>query len=126
MINMNFSAPGVVLRNIKAEKLRALGITSKQRFSGLPEVPTIAESGYPDFEITGWHGLLMPAGTPTAIVARVNDEVSNVLKLPAVAERLSGLGFVPVGGSPQELSGLIASDFIRWGRLNKAAGIRAD
>ena len=125
-VDMNFSAPGVVLRNIKAEKLKALGITSKQRFSGLPEVPTIAESGYPDFEITGWHGLLMPAGTPAAIVARVNDEVSNVLKLPAVAERLTGLGFVPVGGSPQELSGLIASDFIRWGRLIKAAGIRAD
>lgn len=107
-------------------RLRALGITGKQRFSGLPEVPSVAESGYPDFEFGGWHGLLVPAGTPAAIVARVNEEVSGILKLPAIAERLTGLSFIPVGGAPQELSALIESDSLRWGRLIKSAGIRAD
>jgi tripartite-type tricarboxylate transporter receptor subunit TctC len=125
-VDMNFSSVGGVLQNVKAGRLRALGVASKQRVSGLPDVPTIAESGYPGFEIGGWHGLLMPAGTPAAITAKVNEEVSKILKTPAIAEKLIGLNFIPVGGSPQELSRLIASDSEKWGKLIKAAGIRAD
>ena len=125
-VDINFSAIGNVLQYAKAGRLRIVGIAGSARFAGLPEVPTIAESGYPGFEISAFHGLLMPAGTPPAIVARVNDEVSKLLALPDVANRMLGLGFFPVGGPPDELERLIRVDTAKWEKLIRSAGIKAD
>jgi len=124
--DMNFSAVVSVLQYAKDGKLRILAATGRQRFAGMPEVPTIAESGYPDYELDIWHGLLMPAGTPAAIVARINEELTKILSAPDMVERLNVLGIVPVGGPPEVLAKLIATDLDRWARLIKSAGIRAD
>jgi len=125
-VDLNFSAIGNVLQFAKAGRLRILGIASSERFSGLPDVPTIAESGYPGFEISAFHGLLMPAGTPPGIVARVNEEVSKLLASPEVASRMLRLGFFPVGGTPDELERLIRIDTAKWEKLIRSTGIRAD
>ena len=115
-----------VLQFVKDGKLRVLAASGQQRYAGMPEIPTIAESGYPDYELDIWHGLLMPAGTPAPIVARINQELTKILKTPDMAERLGALSIVPVGGPPQELAKLIATDLDRWGKVIKFAGTRAD
>ena len=89
----------------------------------LPGVPTIAESGYPDFHIGVWHGLLMPAGVPQSVVSRTNQAVAKVLTLPDIVERLNGLSFIAGGGRPQDLSDLIAREHAQWRRLIQAARI---
>lgn len=97
-----------------------------RRLPGPPEIPTIAESGYPDYELDIWHGLLMPAGTPAAIVARINEELTKILTAPDMVERLNALSIVPIGGPPGELGKLIAADLDRWAKVIKSAGIRLD
>ena len=125
-VDMNFSAIGNVLQLAASGRLRIIAIASTARFSGLPELPTIAESGYPGFEIAAFHGLLMPAGTPEPIVTRVNAEVTKLLRSPEVAARMFGLGFFPVGGAPVELERLIRADTEKWGKLISSSGIKAE
>lgn len=123
-VDLFFPALGSALANVRAGKLKAYAIASRQRFAGLPGVPTIAESGYAGFEVDGWHALLMPVGTPQAIVARVSEEVAKAVRIPAIQERLVTMGLAPVGGNPEELAGLITADFDKWGRVIRAAGIK--
>lgn len=124
--DFTFSSVGPVAPHIKAGKLKALAVTTDQRFPGFPEVPTVAESGYPEFEASAWHGILLPAGAPPEIVAKVNEDVAKVLKLPDVASRMSGLGYVPVGGPPAALERLIREDSERWGKLIRERDIKAE
>jgi len=116
-IDMTFSSIGTVRGYLKTGQLRALGITSAERFAGLPDLPTLAESGYPGFEAAAWHGLLMPAGTPAAIVTRVNQEISAALKSPKISDRMSSMGYIPVGGPPSALADLIRNDSVKWGKV---------
>jgi tripartite-type tricarboxylate transporter receptor subunit TctC len=125
-IDMTFSSVGTVKAQLKAGKLRAIAIGSPERFEGLPDVQTIAEQGYPGFDVSAWHGLLMPAVTPPDIVARVNAEVTKALKSPDVAGRMRGLGYVPVGGPPEVLDQTLKSDTRKWGKLIHDAAIQAD
>jgi len=124
-VDLFFTAIGSALPMFRAGKLKILAIASRQRYAGLPDVPTIAESGQAGFEIDGWHGLLMPKGTPQPLVTRVSEEVARALRTPALLERLQAMGLVPVGSSPEEFAHLIATDSDKWGRLIRSSGIKS-
>jgi len=112
--------------HIKSGALRALAITSPQRFSAAPELPTIAESGYPGFEADTPQIILAPAGTPKAIIAKLNTEIVRILKLQEIKERLVGIGFETVASTPEETARRIQSDVAKWTRVIKPAGIQAE
>ena len=111
---------------VKAGKLNALGVTSAKRSALLPAVPTVAEQGYPGFEVSGWYGMLAPAGAPKEAIALLNAEIVKVLKLPDVAERLIGDGAVAVGNTPDEFGAYIKSEMAKWGPVIRASGATAD
>lgn len=111
---------------VKAGRLRALGVTSSRRSPAVPEVPTIAEAGVPGFEAVAWFGVLAPGQTPPAIVAKLNAEIVRIVKLPEIRERLASEGAEPVGNSPEELAAIIRSDIAKWDKLIKTFGIVAD
>ncbi len=115
-----------VLPQVKAGKLLALGISSAQRSSALPEVPTVIEAGVPAFEVYEWQGVVVPRATPADIVQRLNREIVAVLGLPEVRERISGLGAIVVAGSAAEFEAHIRKELALWQRVIGAAGIRAD
>jgi len=125
-VNMTFSSLGPVEQHIKSGRLRAIAISVSKRFSGLPEVPTMMEAGLPRFDVSVWIGLLVPAGTPKPVIVRVNAEVTRALELPDVRERLTSLGYLPVGGAPSILAERIAQDHAKWGRLIREVNIRVE
>jgi len=110
---------------IKEGKLRALAVTGRTRFQTVPEVPTMAESGYPDIEGDTWVGALAPAGTDGHIVAFLNREIVGILAVPAMKERLMELGYVAVGNTPDEFAARIKIEIATWARIIRSAGIRA-
>lgn len=112
--------------HIKSGKLRGLGIATLTRSTFLPDLPTIAESGYPGFEAVGWIGIAAPAKTPPAIVAKLNAEMKRILAQPDVKERLSTLAFTPVGDSPAEFAAYIKSEIAKWGKAVKDSGAKAE
>jgi tripartite-type tricarboxylate transporter receptor subunit TctC len=111
---------------IQAGKLRALAVTSARRFPLLPELPTIAEAGYPGFEALAWNGVLVPAGTPKPVVARLNTEIAAILKQPAVVDRMNAAGFDLIGGTPQDFADLIARETATWAPVIRKLGVRID
>ncbi|NDP42329.1 MAG: tripartite tricarboxylate transporter substrate binding protein [Aromatoleum sp.] len=110
----------------KAGKLRALAVTTAKRSSVAPEVPTLAESGLPGFEVGSWQGVFAPAGTPPQIVRRLNVEIVKILNLPDVRERLSGLGAEIVADSPEEFGALVKSEVVKWADVVKKSGATVD
>ena len=115
------------LPHIKAGKLKALAVTSRNRSKLLPDVPTVSESGIPGFEMAQWQGLVAPAGTPPEIVARLHAEVLKAMRLPAVIEKLSAIGMDnAVSATPEEFTQMIQRETRRWPDLFKAAGIQAE
>ena len=125
-IELMFNSIVAILPHIQAGKLRALGVTSKQRSSLLPDVPTIAESGWPQYEAGSWYGILAPAGTPPAIIDRLHREIVKSLKDPEVQKRLAGEGADVIGSTPQEFSAHIKSELGRMGQAIKAAGLKLE
>src|SRR5262245_4578432 len=121
---MSFGSPASVVGQVKDGNLRALAVATKKRLSALPEVPTMAEAGYPDIESNQWVGLLVPAGTPREIVTALNREIVRVIALPEIKERLAALGFEPVANSPAEMARQIRAEGEIWGRVIKAANIK--
>ena len=124
-IPLMFVDISAVLGHVRAGKLHALGVTSRNR-TPLLDVPTIAEQGLPGFEVNAWFGLLAPAGTPREVVARLNAETAKVLRSGATLERLQGLGLSVDPGTPEDFAALIASELARWGSIARAAKIRAE
>lgn len=114
------------LPQVKAGRLHALGVTGASRAATAPEIPTIAELGYPGFEVTAWYGVLVPARTPNAIVARLNAEIIKVLRTPGTAEQMSRQGLETNPSSPQEFAAHLKREVPRWARIVKDAGIKAD
>jgi tripartite-type tricarboxylate transporter receptor subunit TctC len=110
----------------RAGKLRALGVTSLQRSPAAPDVPTIAESGYRGFEMAAWYGLLVPAGTPRDIIAKLNAATLATLALPDVKERLAQDGSDPMGSTPTQFGAYIKSEIAKWSGVVRAANIKAD
>ncbi|WP_374221346.1 Bug family tripartite tricarboxylate transporter substrate binding protein [Variovorax sp. E3] len=125
-VDLGFDIPSSALPLIRSGKLRALAVTTKARSPALPEVPTVAETGLPNFEVTGWFGILAPAGTPPEVVARLNKDVNAALALPDVKERLQALGVEPAHGSPAEFGQLIRSETQRYGEAIRRLGLKAD
>lgn len=111
---------------VKAGRLAALGVTGRHRSPTLPDVPTIAEAGVADFELTAWFCVLAPAGTSPAIVEKLNGEVARILKLPDIQERFVGQGLEAVRISPDEFSRFLRAEVVKWGKVIKSAGIVAD
>jgi tripartite-type tricarboxylate transporter receptor subunit TctC len=118
-------APAVA-GHIKAGRIRALATTASERMQDYPEVPTMAEAGVPDLELRLWSGLFAPAATPEAIVEKLAKEVTQIIGLPEVRERLIGLGVDPGGGPRAALAAQIAAEIPRWTQVAKAANIKLD
>jgi tripartite-type tricarboxylate transporter receptor subunit TctC len=112
--------------NIRAGKLRALAVTTANRAPLLKDVPTLSESGLPGYDMNGWSGLLVPAGTPKNITSRLHSEIVKVLNMPDVKSRFSGMGFETVGNSPSEFQAFIRREVEKWGKIVKSLNISAD
>jgi len=117
--------PGIIAQ-VRAERLRALGVSTSKRLAVFPDVPTIAEAGVPGYEATQWYGVLAPAGTPKAVVARLNKEIVSALQTAPMQERLAADGSEPLASTPEEFFAFIKSEIARWAPVIKAAGIRVD
>lgn len=115
--------PTAVMANIKAGKLRAVAATGPQRWPGLADVPTVAEQGVPGYEVRSWAGLLAPAGTPRAVVDRLNAETLKALQLPAVKSRLEDMGGEARGSTPEEMKAMVASELQKWTQVVADANI---
>ena len=125
-VALTFATLPSVMPYVKAGRLRAVAMTTTRRWHGLPAVPTIAESGFPDFEISTWIGLLAPAGTPKDAVAKLHAEVVRILKLPDVRERFDGLGIEPVGDTPEHFAQYIRSELAKYAKVVKQSGARVE
>ena len=121
-----FSSIVAIVPHIRAGRLRALAVTGKKRSALLPAVPTLAESGLPGYEAGSWYGILAPAGTPRAIVARLHDEILKVLNQPEVRERLAGEGAEAIGSTPEEFAAHIGAELSRMAALVRSARIRME
>ena len=115
-----------VVAHVKSGRLRALGVSSARRSAALPDVPTIAEAGVPGYEMNPWIAVFAPAGTPKSIIDKLNAEVNKALKLPDVAQSLSGQGLDPWSSTPEELSARLKADYDKYGRLINLTGARID
>ncbi len=113
------------LPHLRSGKLRALAVTTAQRSGVVPEVPTLAESGLPGFELSSWQAVFAPAGTPKAIVERLHTEIAKILKQPDVAKKLTDLGLNLSGMPPAELAALVKSDVLRLGKVVRDSGAKA-
>ena len=112
--------------HVKAGRLRALAVTSKARTRTAPEIPTIAEAGYPDFDATTWYGVAVAGGTPRNIVAQLHAEIAAILKQPKMDSRLVAEGVDVVASRPEEFDRLIRSETVKWAKVIKEAGIKGE
>jgi tripartite-type tricarboxylate transporter receptor subunit TctC len=125
-LHMMFSNMSASLPYIKAGKLRGLAVSSMERVAAAPEIPTVHESGVPDFEAQTWFGLLAPAATPPEIVKRLNTDILLALTKPDIKEKLAALGLTIVGSTPERFSGYIKSEFTKWAKVIKDAGVKTE
>lgn len=112
--------------HIKSGKLRAIAVGAAKRSSAMPNIPTVAESGVPGYEVALWFGVVAPAGTPKAAVDRLHSEIRNVLKLPDVRERLAFQAADPIGSAPSEFDAFIKSEIVKWAKVVKQTGLKVD
>lgn len=125
-VDMMFEQMYAASANIRAGKLRPLGITSLQRSPLFPDVPTMAEQGFPGFEINNWQGFIAPAGTPAAIIQRLNEVTNQALADPTIKAQMLSQGNELGGGTPEQFAAHIKAEAERWGKLVKTAGLSAD
>jgi tripartite-type tricarboxylate transporter receptor subunit TctC len=124
-ITASFENTATALTNIRAGTVRALGVSGKERSPLAPEIPTVAEGGLPGYDVTGWYGILVAAGTPSDIVNKLASEFVAITKDPLINKDLLDKGMEPVGTGPDGLKALIADELPKWARLVKEAGIKA-
>jgi tripartite-type tricarboxylate transporter receptor subunit TctC len=125
-LSLIFATVPTVVPQVKAGRVRALAVTSAKRLPLLPELPTIAEAGVPDYEATQWNGMLAPAATPRAIVARLNAEIVKTLQRADVRERLASEMVEPVGSTPDQFQAFIKAEIARWAPVVKASGMKPE
>ena len=111
---------------IRSNRLRAVAITTATRYPGLPDLPTIAESGVPGYEASSWFGVVVPAATPRDIIVRLNAEVNRAINLPDMRERFAEQGAIPAPGTPEDFAEWIRSEIAKWGKVVKASGAKLD
>ncbi len=122
-IDLAFEILGPMLPQVNANAARLLAVTADQRWPGLPGVPTAREAGLPNFEVASWNALAAPAGTPAAVIDRLNAALRETVEAPAMRQKLQEIGVRPRSGSPQELQALLARETKRWGDVIRAAKI---
>jgi tripartite-type tricarboxylate transporter receptor subunit TctC len=125
-VPMTFQNMAAILPTVRESKLRGLAVTSLKRSSVIPELPTVAESGYPGFEAVSWFALLAPRGTPAPILSKLHQEISKIAALSDIREKFAQLGLDTIVGSPEELATIIKSDIVKWAKVIKDAGIKAE
>ena len=125
-VAMFLDPPITTLPLLQGDKVRAVGVSTRERLAALPAVPTIAESGLPGFEVLGWNGLLAPAGTPPALVQRYSREIQAILADPAVRAEFARHGTDPVPATPEQFASIIHADVQKWARVVREAGITPD
>jgi tripartite-type tricarboxylate transporter receptor subunit TctC len=125
-VTITFADPPGALAHVRAGRLRALAITSANRHPAWPDVPTLAESGFPEIVSDVWTGLFVPVKTPAPIVRRLHDEVVRVVALPDVRERFDGIGMDPSGMPGEAFTKIVAADIARWTAVARTANIKAD
>jgi tripartite-type tricarboxylate transporter receptor subunit TctC len=122
-ITMIFASPSTAIQQVKAGKVRALAVTTAKRSTLVPDLPTISEAGVPGFDVNNWYGMAAPAGTPAAIIARLNRDIVAVLKNPDVAQVFLKQGLEPAPTTPEAFGTFIRSEFEKWGRVLKGANV---
>jgi tripartite-type tricarboxylate transporter receptor subunit TctC len=125
-VQLYMSSVPSALGQIKGGRLRALAVTSSQRLVDLPDVPTIAESGFKDFESSTWFGLLTRAGTPEPILSRVNSEVGRALQIAEVRQKIANEGAEVLGGRPEQFADLMKREIEKWGHVVRASGVKVE
>ena len=125
-IQLTFSQPPVVLPHVRSGRAKALAITSAQRLAVLPEFPTFAESGLPGYEATSWQGVVAPAATPPAIIAKLHAEIARALRAPEIGARLAAEGSTPGGITPDEFALYIRREIVKWAKVVRDSGAKAD
>jgi len=125
-VNLGFKTALTAVPPIKSGRLRPIAVAANRRLAQLPDVPTLAELGIPDLEVSSWNGLFAPARTPAPIVTRLAREVARIVALPDVRERLSTQAAEPVGSTPQEFQAYVRAEVDRWGKVARAANISLD
>ena len=125
-VQLYISTVPTLIGHIKSGKMRPVAVTSLQRVQDLPQVPTVAESGYKGFESTTWFGILGPANLPKDVVSKLNADINKVLKEPDLRQKLVAQGADVTGSSPEQFSALIREDIVRWGKLVKESGAKID
>jgi tripartite-type tricarboxylate transporter receptor subunit TctC len=125
-VDLMFTGVASAVGHIKSGRLRALSINGPRRSPALPEVPTAGESGLPGFEADFWIGLFAPAGTPRAVIARLNAEVNKIMSEDAMKERFMVIGVDPAPGTPEQFGDILAKDIERWSKSVKSAGLKPE
>ena len=125
-VQVMFATTPSVVNHIRSGKLRALAVTSLKRSAGLPDIPTIAESGYPEFDASSWFCLVGPAGLPAEVVQKISSEVARILRVPEMREKFVQQGTDPVGSTPEEFGAYIRAETAKWAKVVKATGARVD
>lgn len=123
-ISMVFSNLPVALPQTQGGRLRALAVTSRQRVSTAPEIPTVAESGLPDYEASTWFGLFAPAAAPRDVIGKLNTDAVGALNVPEVKERMAGQGLFVVANTPEQFAAFVKTEIPRWAKVVKDAGVK--
>ena len=125
-VQVNFVVGPSAVPQIRAGRIRPLAVTTAKRSASLPEVPTIAEAGLAGFDAPAWNGVLVPARTPRPVIAQLHAEIVKDLKLPDVLERITALGFEPVGSTPEEFGVFLKAELAKWAKVAKELGAKAE
>jgi tripartite-type tricarboxylate transporter receptor subunit TctC len=125
-VEVVFHNAPVLMPHVKSGALRGLAVTSAKRNPSVPELPTVAESGVPGFEVTAWFGFLAPAGTPQAVISKVHADVVKAIAMPDVRERMMAQAAEPIGSTPQEYGAFIASEIAKWSKIVKSSGAKVE
>ena len=125
-VSLMFPNIATSLPYVKTGRMRAIGVGSKQRSQIAPEIPTVHESGLPGYEMGSWFGLLAPAGTPAAVITRLQQEITKIFKMPDVREKLFAQGVEPVGSTPQEFASFLQNETTVWAKVIKSSGLKPE
>jgi len=125
-ISLMFPGAPIALPQARAGKLRALATTGEKRAPAAPELPTVAEMGFPGYEVSVWYGMLAPAGTPQATIGRLHTEIVKVVQLPEIAGRWAALGAVPLTNTPEQFAAFLKNDLSKWAKVVRDSGAKVD
>ena len=125
-VQLLIDAPPVAMQYVKAGRVKAIAVSGKKRLAALPDTPTFEEAGLKDFDASGWQGVLVPAGTPPAAIAKLNEALVKTLALPEVRERFATQGLDAAVSTPAEFGTHIRAEIEKWGKVAKTANIKID